>query len=481
MQLENIKSAHKITMYAAWVCSAILSLLSIRQYGIATPSIVTVCVLVATSLIVSVLRFVKMDEVFKGSIIVICIGLATLVTSIIQGGNPRCFIASFFVLGLATLYFNAKVIVSYGIVYIAACIVAMMANPAYIDGPNPSTASMLVKIVIYIALTVVLYFATSKGEKMLHASEEDGKAIRAAERQRAEVSRNLTASIDMSREAMDSLNEEVSAVMAQAEEMASNSQESLSAANLLRQSAQQVSEQMEHSKEQMDILVDSFKVMANNAQEGLNQSNIANDAMEQAKDSVTVAMESLSSLRAEMTEITKLLAAIEAVASETNLIAINASIEAARVGEAGKGFAVVAGEVSTLAGRTSVLAVQIANIVESIEKTSQKVYDSVEDGERSVLQGKECLHNLEQAVSVMNTSIEESNEIIAQHKNAIEETNSAMVIMTGEVEQIGMRSRDISDRANNISDAVQNQNNSTEQIASQFQEINNMAAGLCEE
>ena len=481
MQLENIKSAHKITMYAAWVCSAILSLLSIRQYGMATPTIITICVLVATSLIVSVLRFMKIDEVLKGSIIVSCIGFATLITSIAQGGNARCFIASFFVLGLATLYFNSKIIKTYGIVYLSACIIAFLVNPAYIDGPEPSTASILVKLVIYAALMIVLSFATGKGEKMLHASEEDGKAIRAAAHQRVGVSRSLTTSIDMSREAMDALNEEVSSVMEQAEEMASNSQDSLSAAKLLSQSAQQVSMQMEHSKSQMDILVNSFEVMASNAQEGISQSTIATDAMEQAKDSVLVAMEALQSLRSEMADITRLLAAIEAVASETNLIAINASIEAARVGEAGKGFAVVAGEVSTLAGRTTAMADQIARIVESISKTSQKVYDSVENGEKCVMQGKDCLQALSNAVLTMNDSISESNAIVTQHKHAIEDTNAAMLVMTGEVEQIGQRSRDISDRASHISDAVQKQNASTEQIASQFQEINNMASGLCEE
>ena len=65
MQLENIRSAHRITVYAAWICSAILSLLAIRQYGIAMESIVTVCVLVGTSLLVTGLRFAKFNEVWN--------------------------------------------------------------------------------------------------------------------------------------------------------------------------------------------------------------------------------------------------------------------------------------------------------------------------------------------------------------------------------------------------------------------------------
>lgn len=479
MQLENMRSAHKITVYAAWVCSAILTLLSIRQYGISFESISTLCVLVATSLIVTFLRFAKFNEVLKGSIIVICIGWATLLTSILQGGNPRCFISSFFVLGLATLYFKSKIIISYGIVYLVSCVIATLINPAYIDGPSATTASILIKLVIYAALTVVLSFATGKGEKMLRASEEDRETITAAAKQREEISRNLNTSIDMSQEAMSELTGEVSAVMAQAQEMANNSQDSLTAANSLRQSAQQVSNQMEHSKKQMTLLVNAFEIMSDNAQEGLTQSTVATTAMVQAKDSVTVAMSSMRSLMDQMTEITRLLADIESVASETNLLAVNASIEAARVGAAGKGFAVVAGEVRTLAGRTSTMADEIATIVENISKTSQQVYESVENGERCVLQGKDCLQTLENAVSMMNSSIQDSSNIVAQHQHTIEDTNAAMIVMTGEVEQIGQRSLDISERATRVSRAVQKQNASTEQISSQFQEINNMASGLC--
>lgn len=481
MQYENIRSAHKITMYAAWVCSLILSLLSIREYGISPPSISTASVLVVTSVIVTVLRFAKFNEVWKGTIIVSCIGAATLITSILQGGNSRCFIASFFVLGLATLYFKSRIIISYGVFYTASCVVAALIDPVYIDGPDPTTASILVKLVIYIALTVVLSFATGKGEKMLRMSEEHGQEIAAAAQQRMEVSRNLTLSIDASKEAMETLTGEVNAVYGQAQEMASNAQYSLNVANSLRQSTGQVGESMEHSSRQMNVLSDSFHEMSDSVQEGLHQSNIATSAMEQAKGSVSTAMDAMRSLMEEMTEINRLLADIESVASETNLLAVNASIEAARVGAAGKGFAVVAGEVRTLAGRTATMADEIGTIVANISKTSQYVYDSVEAGQKSVNQGKDCLQALENAVSVMAENIGEARNIVDQHRVTIDQTNSAMIVMTEEVEQIGHHSQDISDRANQISNAVQKQNVSTEQISVQFKEINNMAAGLCSE
>ena len=278
---------------------------------------------------------------------------------------------------------------------------------------------------------------------------------------------------------MDALNDEVSSVLAQAQEMSGHSRDTLTAASSLRQAAQRVSSQMDHSRTQMEILVDSFQTMSGNAQEGLHQANTATAAMEEANDSVSVAMSAMRSLMDEMNEINRLLANIESVASETNLLAVNASIEAARVGAAGKGFAVVAGEVRTLAGRTSTMADEISVIVSNISKTSQHVYDSVEAGERSVTQGKACLQVLERAVTTMVNNISASSEIVEQHRYTIDDTNAAMTVMTSEVEQIGQHSQDISERSTRISNAVEKQNASTEEISAQFSEINSMAASLC--
>lgn len=481
MQQENMRSAHKITMVATWVCSVILSVLSIREFGIAAESISTMIVMFSTSVIVTLLRAVKGNEVVKGTLVVSCIGLATLLTSILQSGNARCFIASFLVLGFSALYFNSRITRAYGVFYCSVCILAALINPAFIDGRDPQAASVLVKLVIYIVLTIILSVATSKGEKMILANERQREKMELAARQQLEISRHLNDSIDASHEAMEMLTCEVSGVAAQAQEMAAYSEESKTLALSLGQSAQQVGASMEQSSRQMGVLNHAFREMSHAATEGVRQSDTAATAMGQAKEAVSTAMASMRSLMEEVGRVTQLLMGIESVASETNLLAVNASIEAARVGAAGKGFAVVAGEVRTLAGRTAGMADEIAGIVEKITKTSQTVYHSVEQGEHCVGQGEGSLQILRTAVSAMADSVEEAQQVVDQQYTAIDEINAAMSNVTDEVERIGLHSQEISARANQVSTAVQKQNASCEEISVQFKEINHMAEELCHE
>lgn len=481
MQQENMRSAHKITMIATWICSVILSVLSIREYAIAPESISTMIVMFSTSIIVTLLRVVRWNEIVKGTVVVSCIGLATLLTSMLQSGNSRCFIASFLVLGFAALYFNSKITRAYGIFYCSVCVLAALINPAFIDGHDPEIASVLVKLVIYIVLTIILTVATGKGEKMLRANERQREEMAVAAQQRLEISHHLNDSIDASHEAMEMLTYEVSGVAAQAQEMAAYAEESKTLAVSLGQSAQQVEASMEQSNRQMGVLTNAFREMTHKAQDGVKQSDLAAGAMVQAKNAVSVAMEAMHSLMQEVEHVTHLLAGIESVASETNLLAVNASIEAARVGVAGKGFAVVAGEVRTLAGKTSGMADEIAGIVEEITRTSQAVFDSVEKGEHCVDQGKDSLQILQGAVSQMTQSVNEAQQVVDQQCIAIGEINTAMNNVTNEVEMIGMHSQEIADRSNQVSMAVQKQNASAEEISVQFKEINHMADELCSE
>lgn len=134
------------------------------------------------------------------------------------------------------------------------------------------------------------------------------------------------------------------------------------------------------------------------------------------------ALESLREYTGQMNSITDL---ITSVASQTSLLALNASIEAARAGEAGKGFAVVASEISNLAGQTTSATADIVSLIGNISNqlqvmitTTNNLISSNQEQNHSAEKTAETFETISDRVTNISTRSQELNQIVSELASA---------------------------------------------------------------
>lgn len=216
------------------------------------------------------------------------------------------------------------------------------------------------------------------------------------------------------------------------------------------------------------------------ANEGSQLMAASNQQMMKVNEIVQDAVAKVQGLDAQSQEISKLVSVIQDISAQTNLLALNAAIEAARAGEHGRGFAVVADEVRKLAEQVSVSVTDITGIVDSIQNESSIVATSLQDGYAEVEQGTRQIKTTGETFAGINTAISDmANSIQTVSANLADIVDNSEK-MNASIEDIAAVSEESAAGVEQTSAASEQTGSSMEEVAGSSEQLAKLAEELNE-
>jgi methyl-accepting chemotaxis protein len=295
------------------------------------------------------------------------------------------------------------------------------------------------------------------------------------------------------------INSSAEQVAASSEELSATSEQATKATEQISSAIQEVasgSETQVASSEQSAIAMEEITIgiqriaefsstVLDSTLKATELSKRGNDSLQQAihqMDAIEIGakntMGDIQQLTELSQEIGKIIELITGIADQTNLLALNAAIEAARAGEHGKGFAVVADEVRKLAEQSRISAAQVVDLIKEVQKRTEAASRGMVVSTTEVELGKKVIDQTEEAFHQILTAVEQVNSQIEEVSATSEQISANTQEVAASIEQLAEIAKDASLGSQNVAASSEEQLASMEEIHASTEALSVLAQEL---
>ncbi|MGE5364566.1 MAG: methyl-accepting chemotaxis protein [Bacteroidota bacterium] len=278
--------------------------------------------------------------------------------------------------------------------------------------------------------------------------------------------RNLHMTLSQVMQAIQATASAANEISASSEEMSSGAQEQTRQTTEVACAVEEMTKTILDSSRNAGLAAENSKRAGEDAKHGTAKVDETKQGMKQIVASTHQTADKLLLLTEKTGQIGEITQVIDDIADQTNLLALNAAIEAARAGEQGRGFAVVADEVRKLAERTTKATKEIADTIKAIQTEVTEANHSMNEANKSVDYGMELTEQVDKALRDILDSTNKVSDVAVQVAAASEEQSSA--------------AEQISKNIEGISSVTQQTASATQQIAHAAEDLNRLTLSLQE-